>query len=246
MGKNSNTARGFLEENEMLGEVLRKHLAVTRYAFGQTLLDEGGIEAIFMLCRKVDGIYKMSILDTDSIMDQLAESDDRCVTLKVAEYLAKKLVWGLADYLIVTSEVGLFYGTKAASERFHRDIRRYGERSPRVLEQVNRTASVVLYDLSGVRVRLFANAENCVETFLKWELPTMMEDLNKPDPEILRGEKSSLAEIVSTMDWVLDDSDVGSADLNSSDGDDLTIGPIRHWDEAVINAVTSISGMSYE
>ncbi len=244
MEENSNNNSGFLQENEELGSILRKHLAVTRYAFGQTLLDEGGIDAIFMLCSKVGDIYKMSILDTESITDQLNEADDRCITLQVAEYLAKKLVWGIADYIIVTSEVGLFYGSKEASQRFHREIRRYGENSPRILEQVNRTASVVLYDLSGVRVRGFASSDNCMETFLKWELPTMMEDLNKPDPEILRGEKPRLDDILFTTDWVLDDRE--AADIKGVGSEDICIGPIRHWDEAVINAVTSISGVGYD
>ena len=72
----------------------------------------------------------------------------------------------------------------------------------------------------------------------------MMEDLNKPDPEILRGEKSRLNEIASTTDWVLDDRD--SNEIRKGGADDICVGPIRHWDEAVLNAVTAISGMTYE
>jgi len=241
----TNAKMGLLETDVSLANVLRKHLAVTRYAFGNMVLDQGEADPVFLLLKSNPETkkYRLTIIDVETVSDEFDRGE--CFHRQLSEWFCRKLIYGVAEYVLVTSEVGMFFGDVEATKRFRADIAKYGEGSEMVQQQVGRTISLILYDLSGVVARGFASEQNCVDTFMRYELDDLLDDLDTETPTALKGEKPCLSADMKPYEWVLDGR--GEDEIRRIDGFlDDNIGPLRSWNEAVFGELAKISGVHLE
>jgi len=139
------------------------------------------------------------------------QSEDAQLRLAVA--VARRLMFGMCDYVVAVSECGMFTGDSKDTEAMKRDINRYGydymHRSGRIVK----CCTFAVYELAGVCLRAFASEASCIKSYLSE--PNMLEFI-KADHEQTMSEH--IGDLCDDDKWVL-----------FSEQNNTMTGPLGDW-----------------
>ena len=223
-----------------LVEIIERCFTVARWTYGATHIETNELDPsppMLMLIRKNSGRkeeaanFEMVQFDPSDIPHKRGEDRRE----EIAEGLAKIMLFGVADYVLAITEVGMHSGNEIEAKRLQRDIETKGINHPDVTKQVMGCAALTLYDLSGLSVRLFASRDHCIGTFLKY--PNLFDLVEAHDNEEEDKQRSTdMADLINPKYWIYDE---------DIDDDEKDAGPLStDWGLVLTKALKGYGDLS--